>query len=445
MPWLKIFEGETPKRSVPLVQDVTILGRDPACDVVLDDQQVSSRHAQIVRTDDGYTIEDLGSTNGTVVGDLELTGPHRLKDEDRIEIGSTRLAFSDSSTMIKSTVAASPAAAEQALRAQPEAKLRALLEIAGALGGTIDLDGVLARILEALFGILPQAERGFILLQEEGTGEVVLKSSLERQPETGPPLFSRTIFRHVTSEGQAVLCEDAGADPHFGSSPSVRESRIRTFVCVPLWDRTRQPLGVLQVDTRDERGRFDEDDLGLLAAVAGPVSVAIDNARLHEIAIKHAALEREARDARAVQFAIIPGRKPSLAGYEFWHYYEPARSVGGDYFDYRPVPPSGASGERSTSTVPWAIAIGDVMGKGMPAALLVARLASEVGLLLQVESDPAQVVGRLNECLPATRHQGTPAGTAVRVFQRILVCSEPERGRLHREWARAHLPANLTP
>jgi serine phosphatase RsbU (regulator of sigma subunit) len=399
MPWLKVLEGETLKRSVPLVQDVTILGRDPACEVVLDDQQVSSRHARIVRTEDGCTIEDLGSKNGTVVGNHELTGPQRLKDGDRIEIGSTRLAFSDSSTMIKSTVAASPAVAGQALRARPEAKLRALLEIVGALVGTIDLDAVLARILEALFGILPQAERGFILLRDEGTDGVVLKSSLERQPETGRPPFSRTIFRHVISQAQAVLCEDAGADPHFGSSPSVRESHIRTFLCVPLWDRTRQPLGVLQVDTRNELGRFDEDDLELLAAVAGPVSVAIDNARLHDIAVKQAALEREARDARAVQFAMIPRRRPSLAGYAFWHYYEPARSVGGDYFDFRPVPHPVASGERSTSTVPWAIAIGDVMGKGMPAALLMARLSSEVGLLLQVEPDPVQVVARLNGSL----------------------------------------------
>src|SRR6516164_4604985 len=99
------------------------------------------------------------------------------------------------------------------------------------------------------------------------------------------------------------------------------------MMCVPLWDRQRRSIGVLQIDTRDEHGRFDEDDLDLLVAVAGPVSVAIENARLHEITGEHAKLEREAQDARAVQLALIPERTPHLPGYQFWHSYEPARHV----------------------------------------------------------------------------------------------------------------------
>jgi serine phosphatase RsbU (regulator of sigma subunit) len=385
-----LLKGEMPERAFPLDREVTVLGRDAACDVALEDHQVSKRHSRIVRKRDGYEIEDLGSTNGTRVGEQALTGPHRLKDGDLIEVGTTRFVFSDSSTTIKTAIAVSPAAAEQSIAAHAEAKLRALLEIAGALGGAIDLEEVLEKILEALLGILPQAERGFILLRGEGTGELILKASLGRQPDAGDPLFSRTIFHHVTTAAQAVLCEDVGADPRFGSSPSVQESCIRTFICVPLWDWRCQPLGVIQVDTRDERGRFDEADLRLLAAVAGPVSVAIDNARLHEIALEQAALEREARDARDVQLALLPEEPPRVPGYQFWHSYVPARFVGGDYFDYHPLAQAEQPSER------WAVAIADVAGKGMPAALLVARLSSAVGLLLRAESDPVRVVERLN-------------------------------------------------
>jgi serine phosphatase RsbU (regulator of sigma subunit) len=124
--------------------------------------------------------------------------------------------------------------------------------------------------------------------------------------------------------------------------------------------------------------------------------VAIENSRLHELAVKQAVLEREAQAARAVQLALIPRRRPDLPGYDFWHTYEPARSVGGDYFDYRPVQVGEAPHGRARS---WTVAIGEVMGKGMPAALLMARLSSEVGLLLQVEADPARVVERLNRSL----------------------------------------------
>jgi serine phosphatase RsbU (regulator of sigma subunit) len=171
------------------------------------------------------------------------------------------------------------------------------------------------------------------------------------------------------------------------------------MMCVPLWDGERRPVGVLQIDTRAEGSRFRHDDLDLLAALAGPVSVAVENARLHEIAVRTAALEREARNARAVQLALIPERRPDLPGYIFWDYYEPARFVGGDYYDYRPM-------SRAGSPPLWAVAIGDVAGKGMPAALLMTRLSSEVGLLLQAEADPARVVGRLNSDLCATRTEG---------------------------------------
>ena len=166
------------------------------------------------------------------------------------------------------------------------------------LGGTIHLDGVLGKILEALFTILPQAERGFILLRGEGTGELTLKASRDRRSGSSPPIFSRTIFNHVTREGQAVLCVDVEADPRFGSTPSITEARIRTMICVPLWNQEQHPIGVLEVDSQDQQPRFDEDDLELLVAVAGPVSVAIENARLHSMAVEQAEIEQEARDAR---------------------------------------------------------------------------------------------------------------------------------------------------
>jgi serine phosphatase RsbU (regulator of sigma subunit) len=363
---------------------------------------VSKRHARIVRKDDGYYLEDLHSTNGTRVGDRDLTKIHLLADGDLIEIGSFRLVFSGGGPRVLAALDASSTDERQAARVRPEEKLGAVLEIAKKLGGTIDLDGVLEKVLDALFRVFPVAERGFILLRGEAAGEVVLRASKVRLPEAGPPLFSRTVFHHVVDEGRAILCEDVGADEHFCHSDSVQQSQVRTMLCVPIWDQERHPVGVLQVDTRD--GRFGPEDLDLLAAVAGPVSVAVENARLHDIAVQTAELEREAGDARAVQLALIPAHQPTLPGYAFWHYYEPARFVGGDYFDYRPVRRTDAPPDQSAGG--WAVAIGDVCGKGMPAALLMARLSSEVGLLLQASTDPAQVVAQLNSNLCATRTEG---------------------------------------
>lgn len=418
MPSLRVIRGDAPILSVSLDRDVIVLGRAIDCDLVLDDHKVSSRHARIVRQGGYFILEDLGSKNGTCVANRELVQPYRLVDGDLIEVGNARILFTERSTSIKSAADVFGSCAEDALREKSEAKLRALLDISTAIGGTIDLDGVLAKILEALFSVLPQAQRGLVLLQDENSDEPILKASLSRKHDSGPQIYSRTIFHHVTTERRAVLCEDMGTDPRFGSSPSVLESNIRTMICVPLFDRLRLPMGVIQVDTTDAEGRFDDDDLGLIAAVGGPVAVVIENARLHEVAVRQAEMQREVCDARAVQLAMIPSRRPNVAGYEFWHFYEPAHSVGGDYFDYRPLAVTGPSGCQSPDR--WAVAIGDVAGKGMPAALMMARLSSEVALHLQIDPDPARVVERLNRNLCA-------AGLAEKPITFLMVLLDPSQ------------------
>ena len=401
MPWLKMLKGETLGKTFPLNKEVTVLGRDAACEIVLSDQAVSKRHAKITRNDDGFYIEDLLSTNGSKVANQDLIELRRLEDGNLIEIGYTQFVFSETGSTTLCVMDVSSASERQILMVRPEEKLHAILEIARNLGGTIDLDGVLGSVLESLFRILPQADRGFILLKGERTDDVILRASKFREQDAVSPAFSRTIFNHVTREGQAILCEDIGADDRLGDSPGVKESQSRRMICVPLWDRERQSVGVIQIDSQDDHRRFEEDDLELMVAIAGPVSVAIENSRLHAIAVRQSDMEREAHDARAVQLAIIPETKPHLPGYEFWHFYEPARSVGGDYFDYRPIPRCEATPDTTSSR--WAITLGDVSGKGMPAALLMARLSSEVRLLIQTELDPARVVDRLNRDLCASR------------------------------------------
>jgi serine phosphatase RsbU (regulator of sigma subunit) len=420
MPWLKMLQGGTPGTTYSLDREAAVLGRDTACDISLASHEVSKRHSRIVRKGEAYHIEDLQSTNGTRVNEADLTEPRRLEDGDLIEIGDFRFVFVEDDQSILSVLDASSTDFRRVARVRPEEKLVAVLEIARDLGGTIDLDGVLGNVLEALFRIFPRAERGFILLRGVGADELVLKASKVRDPEEGPPIFSRTVFRHVTDEGQAVLCQDVGADPRFHDSPSVRESRIRTMICVPLRDREQRPFGVLQIDTRDEPGRFEPDDLDLLGAVAGPVGVAIENARLHEAAVTQKGIEQEARDARSVQRALIPKRTPQVPGYEFWHHYQPARFVGGDYFNYLPL---FWAGQPDHLTSRWALAVGDVAGKGMPAALLMAKLSSEVGLLLQAETDPARVVGRLNRHLCET-------GNEERFITFLLALIDPDRHEL---------------
>ncbi len=117
-------------------------------------------------------------------------------------------------------------------------------------------------------------------------------------------------------------------------------------------------------------------------------------AQLHRALINQREMDQELRFARLVMQSLLPDRPASLPGYEFWTYYEPARHVGGDYYGFIPFGPM-ASGSGA-SPARWAIAVGDVVGKGMPAALLAAKLSGEVKLLLRGDPDPARLVEQLN-------------------------------------------------
>jgi serine phosphatase RsbU (regulator of sigma subunit) len=197
----------------------------------------------------------------------------------------------------------------------------------------------------------------------------------------------------VLNEGQAILSKDLPRE--FPESESISESQIRSLMCVPLLGHDHKPVGIMQIDTRDGRGRFDQDDLDLLVAVASQISVAVQNAQLYKALLQQREIEQELLFARQVMQALLPERPASVPGYEFWVYYEPARHVGGDYFGFFPIGPNvpleGVTAKR------WAIAVGDVVGKGMPAALLTAKLSAEVRLFLQGAPDPSWVVGQLNQ------------------------------------------------
>jgi serine phosphatase RsbU (regulator of sigma subunit) len=426
MPSLRMTEGDSPGREFALDRALTVIGKAASCGIILADPHVSKEHARIERTPDGLYIEDLGSKNATKVGGRKVKR-RRLRDGDLIKICRFQFRFigGDESPDITPTILSeidATAADGTASEVRPEEKLRAIMEVVTELTGVLELGSVLDKVLVSLLRIFPQAERGFVLFKDAGGQGVRTGAIKVRHPESFHPTVSKTIYEYVTGEGRAILCEDVATDGRFKASRSVRESQARTMMCVPLWDHDRRAVGVLQIDTRAGQPRFVRDDLDFLVAVAGAVGMAVENARLHDLAVCHEQAEQEARDARAVQRALIPDRTPDVPGYEFLHHYEPARSVGGDYFDYRPLPEHGPPSAPLPSGR-WAIALGDVAGKGMPAALLMARLSSEVRLLLQAEPDPARVVELLNRNLCA-------GGTAEKFVTFLLMVLDGGRHEL---------------
>jgi serine phosphatase RsbU (regulator of sigma subunit) len=373
------------------------IGRDPGREICLEDARVSRHHARVVRRLDGaYYLIDLESKRSTRLDGRRIPPfePTRLRDGSRIRIVDFELIFhdgvvevsdreEDGATVLESLDDLSSARLARCSSRTAEA-LRAILEINRALGGGSDLNEMLGRALDGLMAVFPLAERGFILTVEP-EGAPRFRAVRHRSGPARPPSMSRTILRHILQEGKAALIADTALDSRFGTSQSLT-STVRTALCVPLSGHDGRPIGMAQLDRRTGTEGFQAGDLDQLAALAVPIGVAVENHRLLQERTSWAA-------AREIQVALLPRHRPDLPGYVFWECYRPSLEVGGDVYDYIAVEPTGAGSEDRAR---WVITIGDVTGKGMPAALLAASIRPEVRHLARSGVEPEEVLTRVN-------------------------------------------------
>ena len=178
-------------------------------------------------------------------------------------------------------------------------------------------------------------------------------------------------------------------------SESIADFHIRSLICAPLIDADGDVFGVIQIDTKDQRKRFRQEDLEVLGSVAVQAATAIDNAQLHEQMVRQKELERELKLARDVQTGFLPKRRPNTDGYEFFDYYKPANHVGGDYYDYLELPDGRL-----------AIIVADVVGHGIAAALTMSKLSAAVKFSLGARLNPAEMLQSLNFNLTESEFDG---------------------------------------
>ena len=420
--FLELKSGPRSGERLTLRPGRLVIGRHPACDVIIDASAVSRQHAAITIQDGQHTtIEDLRSRNGTVLNGRLLTAPHQLADGDQIQICEQLLVFSvgdrparadsqsnsgplsvsfrtslfdevgdegDHDSIIVSQLAvAEPAAGEEGSGEHAEAKLRAVLGLNRAIGSSLSLEEVLPRLLDGLFEVFPRAERGFVLLTDPSSNRLLLRASKIRgKAQTGPLRLSLSLIDTVVKSRRAILSADAAADSRFNASDSIVDCRIRSLMCVPFLGADGLVLGVIHVDSRDVRNGFDQSDLVVLAGIAGQAAQAVEQAVAHDRRVQQEQINRDLELAHRVQQGLLPTKPPEIPGYEVFDYYEPAKHVGGDFFAYVPL-----------SEGRLAIVLADVSGKGVSAALVMAALSADIRYCLASERDLAKAVSLINE------------------------------------------------
>lgn len=271
MAFLTANNGPNTGKQYPLAAgvEVFLLGRHPDCHIIVDVGAVSRYHAKITVDDDQYFIEDNKSRNGTYLNEQLLNQRVQLNEFDVLRVCDVDFTFhrekvpptvvpaktvemdsssnsslgavlvddmKDSGSTIMSKLDVSSNHGRVQFTASPEAKLKALLEITRTLGRAISLEKVMPGVLDSLFRIFVQADRGFIVLNNEQGLPVPLCTKVRREDPSDQHRLSRTIIKQVMSSKEAILSADAASDERFQMSQSIADFRIRSMMCAPLLD-----------------------------------------------------------------------------------------------------------------------------------------------------------------------------------------------------------------
>ncbi len=374
------------------------IGRRETNQLRLAGGEVSREHAEIVKEGDQFVIRDRESRYGTFVNGAQITS-QALKSGDEIRLGrggGADLVFNLADDMLSSSSVRSSASAVGDLR-----QVAALLEGLRALGSGRVLQDVLALVLDTAIEI-SGAERGFIMLAAGPSNATLeLKLARARGRETlGDATFqtSRKIPEAAFTTGQtqivADLLDGGLADVHAGTVAL----GIRHVLCAPLHlvryvdDASAKSddrrIGVLYLDSREKGTLLASATRSALETLATEAAVAIENARLYREAAEKARLEQEMRIAAEIQSALLPKTAVTKGFVDAAAATIPCRSIGGDFFDY-----------ADHATGGFAFTLGDVAGKGPPAALLSALLQGMFSIEAQGADTPKHVVSRVNGAL----------------------------------------------
>lgn len=387
-------------------------------------QGISRKHLVFERNGSKWLVRDLGSTNGTFVNGVRLSEPRVLSSRDRVTAGELSIVFSEAAPSARAPASQTVLFVEGPVTEeiptieatldgvlsddrefQGSAHMRALIQAGRELCGHTSLEELFEVIMKLSMEAVG-AVRGVLMTIEEGALRV-------RASRGAGFRISSHVCDIVLKERRSLIVRDALTDEALAARVSIVQQQIRGLLAVPL-QTEKDVIGLIYLDSPVLVKEFTKDDLNVLTVLANIAAIRIEQARLAEIEQAEKLRARELEHATLIQRSILPGESPPFPDrkdFELHAAMVPAKEVGGDLFDFFLL-----DGDHI------GFLVGDVSGKGVPAALFMAVTRTLLRATAQYQRIPGECFTSVNRTLA----EGNAAGMFVTCFYGVLNTSTGE-------------------
>ncbi len=392
MPKLWIITPEGDQTPFELGPQPIRVGRSEECDFVLrNDAEVSRFHARLWCDDAGQVmVADLGSKNGTRVDEHNLFRDQTHAAQRLIRIGEHKISLvnADEEVIVDGPEPPVDTQFFPSTRSLDlnQHRLQLLIQLTQRIGGTFERKQLLEQALDACCDAL-KFERGLIVLKtQRGDTELPVTRNVDRD-ETGTFKVSRTLLNRALIKGERAIVNNPATDLEGKLTESMVRFPICSALCVPILNRD-DILGVIYGDRVTQASTYSTEDVDFLAAIAQQVGVGLANLNLIRTEIDALQVRAELDKARVIQQQMLPAGRLERDRTTIEGHNEPSAQVSGDYFDYFDIDDDKAG-----------FIIADVVGHGLPAALVMANLQSAVRVALAGSTSLPGLATRVNQLL----------------------------------------------
>lgn len=271
-------------------------------------------------------------------------------------------------------------------------QLNLLMELVGKINSNLDLDKLLREIMDSAKIIMDTEASSLFLLSDD-------KSRLTLTIPTGPAtaeLSGKSIPSNqglsgwVVQNVEPVIVKNVQDDPRFEGELSESSSfTTKDLICVPLVNHDGKVIGALEAINKKDPEELTEELIPVFQTLANQAAIAIENAKLQQERIEKELMYKELEVARTIQSGFWPKDVPQIPNYRVAGCSKPAKSVGGDYYDYIPIP----------NTNRWGFTVADVTGKGVPASLLMATMRASLRSHVENNNNVGDSIKKVNKLI----------------------------------------------